>query len=88
MKLKKVLTGSALSVALLVSASPTFATAAPAASTTNETKALRTCVADQFGPWFSRNEVPNIYFDGVNNWYLKGVSSWNGVWYGNYERCY
>ncbi|MED5049907.1 hypothetical protein P9738_16470 [Bacillus siamensis] len=87
MKLKKVLTGSALSLALLVSAAPAFATTS-ITNTATEAKALKTCVTKQFGPYNSRNEIPNVYDDGVNKWYLKGVSSWNGIWYGNYERCY
>ncbi|MGQ9007461.1 hypothetical protein ACTXHP_04400 [Bacillus stercoris] len=88
MKLKKVLTGSALSLALLVSAAPAFATTSSTTNTTTEANALKTCIVKQFGPYNSRNEIPNVYDDGVYKWYLKGVTSWSGIWYGNYERCY
>ncbi|QIW79916.1 LCI fold-containing protein [Bacillus tequilensis] len=87
MRLKKALTGSALSLALLVSATPAFATTSSSTNTTPEAKALETCTTKPFGPYYSRNEIPNFINDGVKKWYLKGVSSWDGVWYGYYESC-
>ncbi|MFS0656954.1 hypothetical protein [Bacillus sp. 179-C3.3 HS] len=87
MKLVKVLTGTALSLSLLVSAVPAFA----ATSDTPSSKAIsRICeMREDFGEFSSRNAVPNVVWDIYGNkWYLKGVSSWNGVWTGKYERCY
>ncbi|MEC3614252.1 hypothetical protein P9127_03415 [Bacillus stercoris] len=82
------LTGSALSRALLVSAAPAFASTSSTTNTTTEANALQTCIVKQFGPYKSRNEIPNVYDDGVYKRYLKGVTSWSGIWYGNSERCY
>ncbi|WMT30023.1 hypothetical protein RE735_05550 [Bacillus aerius] len=85
MKLVKVITGSALSLSLLLTAVPAFA----ATSDTPSSKVVsRTCYMEKFGEYSSRNAVPNVYWDDYGNkWYLKGVSSWNGVWTGKYERC-
>ncbi|MCY8755658.1 MULTISPECIES: hypothetical protein [Bacillus] len=86
MNLKKVLTCSALAGTLLVASMP--AISASATSPITETKAEKTCESQQFGPYPSRNSIPNVYDDGVHKWYLKGVASWKGEWYGNYERCW
>ncbi|MGM5472497.1 hypothetical protein [Bacillus pumilus] len=85
MKLVKLITGSALSLALLVTAVPAFAATSDAPSTKAITK---TCFSEEFGPYSSREAVPNVYWDNYGNkWYLKGVSSWKGQWTGKYERC-
>ncbi|WHF25939.1 LCI family antimicrobial peptide [Bacillus altitudinis] len=85
MKITKVIASSFLSFALLISSSAFF-TAQAEAATPNEQ--WKECANKEVGPYNSRNAIPAIHNDGTHNWYLKGVRSWKGTWYGYYERCW
>ncbi|MDM5298637.1 antimicrobial peptide LCI [Bacillus pumilus] len=86
MKLVKVLTGSALSLALLFSAAPAFAT-----STNTNAEDVRV-TSDVKAQLYTR-DVPsstgifaNSFEDGGIKWYLKSITrNSDGTWTGHYE---
>lgn len=87
MKLKKVLTGSALSLALLVSAAPAFA-ASPNSSPINSTQTEFSTQAtkDSFTQDFlHRWDIPNTTVKGGVTYYLKSVDIVQGFYRATYE---
>ncbi|CAI6265755.1 hypothetical protein NRS6085_09725 [Bacillus subtilis] len=87
MKLKKVLTGSALSLILLVSASPAFAESPKVTSSSNYAMSAQDIETITVGGWKSRNVIPNILPLAPYKWYLK--DAWqesDGTWTALYAR--
>ncbi|MFT3654309.1 hypothetical protein DALLNEIH_00728 [Bacillus sp. B01(2024)] len=91
MKLKKVLTGSALSLALLVSAAPAFAAGPNSASVHSEKNSVAS--SDFKAKIYTKEETNNtgIFInthtdaDGIT-WYLKRIKkNDNGTWTAYYE---
>ncbi|MBY0125090.1 LCI fold-containing protein [Bacillus subtilis] len=89
MSYKKVITGVALSVGLLVSASPAFA-----ASTSPSTdQGIANVASDDFKAQAITWDLPsstgifaNSFEDGGYRWYLKGITKVSdGYWIGHYE---
>ncbi|MCY8051757.1 hypothetical protein MOB99_15420 [Bacillus spizizenii] len=82
MKLKKVLTGSALSLALLVSAAPAFATT----STNHETISPQAVLQDYYLGANSRAELKNVIEVFGTKFYLKDAwQNSDGSWTGFYQ---
>ncbi|CAF1782892.1 hypothetical protein P9266_06020 [Bacillus subtilis] len=87
MKLKKVLTGSALSLVLLVSASPAFAESPKVSSSNNHAITAQDIETMKVGGWKSRDVIPNILPFAPYKWYLK--DAWlasDGTWTALYAR--
>ncbi|KXJ35324.1 hypothetical protein AX282_06265 [Bacillus spizizenii] len=87
MSYKKVLTGVALSVGLLVSASPAFA------ASTIPNHEIANVANDDFKAQAIKWDLPsstgifaNSFEDGGYRWYLKGITKVSdGNWIGHYE---
>ncbi|MBY8913138.1 hypothetical protein KY305_10350 [Bacillus sp. YC2] len=87
MNFKKVLTGSALSLALLVSAAPAFA-AGPANSsiTSTQGEASAQLIKDSFTQDFVyRSNIPNVTIKNGYKYYLKSVEVVEGFYRATYE---
>lgn len=89
MKLKKVLTGSALSLALLVSAAPAFAASPTADGASHKTAAPQAELKTIYLTANTRGELPNVtVFTGVK-YYLKDAwQNSDGTWTGKYQGWY
>ncbi|MCJ8221411.1 MULTISPECIES: hypothetical protein [Bacillus subtilis group] len=87
MKLKKVLTCTGLAFTILISAIPTISASATSANTHSEIIKIAECKKERarLGVFSSRDEIPATKEINGTTWYLKGVESWKGEWYGLYE---
>lgn len=93
MKMKKILTGSALSLALLVSAAPAFATAASATSNTVSVEKEQKVITPQaylkrvpLTGYPSRWSIPNkTVFMGVTLYLKEARQESDGTWTGIFE---
>ncbi|KXJ36535.1 hypothetical protein AX282_21285 [Bacillus spizizenii] len=89
MKLKKVLTGSALSLALLVSAAPAFAAGPTADGASHKTATPQAVLKTIYIKANTRGELLNVtVFSGVK-YYLKDAwQNSDGTWTGEYQGWY
>ncbi|MGF7533649.1 LCI fold-containing protein [Bacillus mexicanus] len=86
MKLKRVLTGSALSLALLVSAAPAFAASPSNHSTNHESVSPQAVLQDYYQGAKSRAELKNVIPVLGTNFYLKDAwQNSDGSWTGHYQ---
>ncbi|EME05422.1 hypothetical protein BS732_3763 [Bacillus subtilis MB73/2] len=92
MKLRKVLTGSVLSLGLLVSASPAFATSPSAMVKENNIVQDEISVKELHTKYIYHhniNDFKNIEKDeNGRNWYLKGIEYKDGWYVGKYQANY
>ncbi|MBR0008517.1 MULTISPECIES: hypothetical protein [Bacillus] len=89
MKLKRVLTGSALSLALLVSAAPAFAAGPTTADGASHKTAPQAVLKTIYIKANTRGELLNVtVFSGVK-YYLKDAwQNSDGTWTGEYQGWY
>lgn len=90
MNLRKGLISFGLAFALLLSAIPAVPASATSSIIQSEKIKTAACVIEikvksRIGPYSSREEIPNKKEINSTMWYLKGVESWKGEWWGLYE---
>ncbi|MBU2659041.1 hypothetical protein [Bacillus cabrialesii] len=86
MKLKKVLTGSALSLTLLVSAAPAFAASPTVDGTNHKTATPQAVLKTIYIPANTRGELLNVTVFGGIKYYLKDAKQISdGTWVGEYQ---
>ncbi|AFZ91107.1 MULTISPECIES: hypothetical protein [Bacillus] len=86
MKFKKVLTGSALSLALLVSAAPAFAASPAADGGSHKTAAPQAVLKTIYINANTRGELLNVtVFAGVKYYLKDAKQNSDGTWTGEYQ---